>query len=1466
MGIAMNVLGHPVVEKLAWALLHFLWQGTLIFIAVWVILAATRRLTAHARYLILCSSMSAMAACPVITLAWIWPADLSTNRELTPAPVKHAVAPVEVDVSVPDEAIVHESADLAPQVVGEVPSPVASTSVDRATLPFRMQWHQAFERIVRLFPAFWFTGVCILSFRLLIAWQWICRLRRRSTRCVSVAILETFDHLVRRLQIKRSVILVESALVDVPTIIGWLKPVVLLPAAALAGLEPNQLESLLAHELAHIRRHDYLVNLVQTMIETLLYYHPAVWWLSRRIRTEREDCCDDLAITVCGDRLTYARALATMEERRSSPGWMLAANGNSLKARIQRILSVPREGSVTNRGSLVPSAAAVVSLVGLYAATMLVIAAPWHTADGKPPRNKTTSDDSFALAVADSAAEKGQSDDDWKSLLAELRKQEARYQTYSAKMRTTREFGSPKNSTGAVAGFRVDGPTLVSITSISQQAIDGQNFRFIGEDIVKRSVGEPVGRKRQAVFDGQQTVAIEEGSNTTVYESRAEPPQMLPPHCWGISHLSVSFPLSVYLEGTEAIRAHPKVGRHPQEAGSIFEFNRVESAIVGEDTIDGLDCTIVLVKRWHYSSGPPSHQYLWLAKDRNLHVLQTRTAHMKDGDELPQEESRVKRWRKIADGVWLPELVEVISISPDAVKNKTIENITYRMALESMEWNPKLSADEFKRSESAKGLPKFVVSADNRLIDSPLHPVPLSPHKSTTLDEILNRLADEEKKYDPCELSCHGSYQFLNPLEGMPGVISNTQSKQRSVIHGDHKYLEERQQSISQSGNSSSSQFQADDGKVRRSTYSSTNQGTTQHWGTIDLGRSKDGFRRFQAHELLSVPRGLAKLLKSGQYDESQGLSMTVEYIGDERIGDLTCHKLKCDLTHNHFFLWLARDRNLLPIRHEWYEPRWHASLPSGINMVQDLREIGPKVWFPQRAMELAFQKMSREGLVVSRIALQWRRDLTVERMTLQPAVEDRLFSELLVEKGTQVSVNDERSQSIGQYSTTARERLDITLEKLQELRDKTKKTNEPSPERIAEESPTGKLTPSRDRGDSVAGKLLDRLEQFNGSQAIFKDGWMRVMKQIVELGPDAVPDLIEELDATDNDRMLRCLGFMTRAIDDKRAVPALIRAIPKTLRKPGSDMGLTFVDPELMKFARQHEIDDGDKRWFGFHRPVREVCGALRKLTGQQFNEQAVFLVFLNGVPPQWRQSRQQYYAVAKHWADWWEQHWSEFVEDKEYAKVNLGPLTLASPPRRGTMVETIGEKTGLILQSVIDPASQQVFYDIDADRFAAVPEKWRESGDIASHLDRIIEWAQQEGFDLMGTEYPAQTPDDKPVFALRGIGLRSWEQDAVRWKQQRDVVTLEMLVKESNPITGFLLHRNREQASQVADPKSTASFLVTTSEGTPALLHVGVEVQNTKRKPGEFFVGVHELNPIGPMKGRRFSVMYLNELEQRP
>ena len=165
-----------------------------------------------------------------------------------------------------------------------------------------------------------------------------------------------------RLRISKPVRIAQSAIVQVPMLIGWVRPVILIPASVVSGLTIAQLEAVIAHELAHVRRHDYLANIVQTAAEILLFYHPACWWISKQIRAEREHACDDLAVSVCGDRVLYAEALADLETLRSETQVLgLAATDGVLMRRIRRLVAA----APVRRGLSPGWAAAAVPLTAL---------------------------------------------------------------------------------------------------------------------------------------------------------------------------------------------------------------------------------------------------------------------------------------------------------------------------------------------------------------------------------------------------------------------------------------------------------------------------------------------------------------------------------------------------------------------------------------------------------------------------------------------------------------------------------------------------------------------------------------------------------------------------------------------------------------------------------------------------------------------------------------------------------------------------------------------------------------------------------------------------------------------------------------------------------------------------------------------------------------------------------------------
>ncbi len=217
----------------------------------------------------------------------------------------------------------------------------------RAWLLARLDW----------LVALWAVGVSLLSLRMFLGWLGLGFLRRRARR-VGEEWAERAAALAARMRVTRPVALLESARLHAPALVGWLRPAILLPSAALFGLTPEQLEAVLAHELAHLRRHDYLVNLVQTLIETLLFYHPAVWWVSKRLRHERECCCDDIAAQVCGDVTVYARALTTLRQV-CAAGTQLApaATHGEVVPRVRRLLRLP-----TPRSSRSPLTAALLAL------------------------------------------------------------------------------------------------------------------------------------------------------------------------------------------------------------------------------------------------------------------------------------------------------------------------------------------------------------------------------------------------------------------------------------------------------------------------------------------------------------------------------------------------------------------------------------------------------------------------------------------------------------------------------------------------------------------------------------------------------------------------------------------------------------------------------------------------------------------------------------------------------------------------------------------------------------------------------------------------------------------------------------------------------------------------------------------------------------------------------------------------
>ena len=200
---------------------------------------------------------------------------------------------------------------------------------------------------------------------------------------------------------------------------------------------------------------------------------------------------------------------------------------------------------------------------------------------------------------------------------------------------------------------------------------------------------------------------------------------------------------------------------------------------------------------------------------------------------------------------------------------------------------------------------------------------------------------------------------------------------------------------------------------------------------------------------------------------------------------------------------------------------------------------------------------------------------------------------------------------------------------------------------------------------------------------------WCLLMRELVAVGREAVPQLCAELDRTTENRMLRRLGFALRAIGDPRAVPALIRALPKTLLPSSSDYGLIVGDKELTDFMQTHDLDKGKGgTYFGLGRPVREIVGALHGLTGQNFDDAELFSMSLSEDPRRQVLQRRIYGRQAQRWQAWWEANWRNFTDDAAYQKVNLNVADEPLPPAPQALGKTArlsGEWSGAVLSPAI-------------------------------------------------------------------------------------------------------------------------------------------------------------------------------------
>jgi len=373
----MNILEYidsiPIMQALGWTLLHFVWQGALLAALLSSVLCLMDRRGAMARYLVCCAGLACMLAAPVVTLVII--------------------------IQSPSQSIALAASEI---------------------FLFNIDSLSIWQKIAPVMPwitLIWFLGSLWLQGRLILHWFNAQHMVRHGTETAPLIWRQTVSDLCDQLKIRQKVRLVKSSLARVPMVTGWLKPVILAPTSVFTGLTPQQLKMILAHELAHVRRYDYVVNVIQSVLEALLFYHPAVWWLSSRIRAEREYCCDDVAVNVCRDPLCYAKALSSLDLLRDSKGQTaIASTGGSLMKRIFRIVNVKSRPSYRMGGWLAP----IIIALSLTAAVSAMNLSPAMPEDGDASKKVVVQNDELISKLK----AKGLSDKEIKAYLHKMKQKQ----------------------------------------------------------------------------------------------------------------------------------------------------------------------------------------------------------------------------------------------------------------------------------------------------------------------------------------------------------------------------------------------------------------------------------------------------------------------------------------------------------------------------------------------------------------------------------------------------------------------------------------------------------------------------------------------------------------------------------------------------------------------------------------------------------------------------------------------------------------------------------------------------------------------------------------------------------------------------------------------------------------------------------------------------------------------------------
>lgn len=528
----------------------------------------------------------------------------------------------------------------------------------------------------------------------------------------------------------------------------------------------------------------------------------------------------------------------------------------------------------------------------------------------------------------------------------------------------------------------------------------------------------------------------------------------------------------------------------------------------------------------------------------------------------------------------------------------------------------------------------------------------------------------------------------------------------------------------------------------------------------------------------------------------------------------------------------------------------WHLMKPGNLTVYSDYRELQPEVEFPMRAERVVVHpNHPGEGFKY------YRSEAEVTDVTEKFDIR-KLAVQALPRIGD--AMTDRRAEPPVDYTWPGDQAAALTTTR--ELRDAkvAEMKNKAEQDRLINETPISSV------GDAI--KILTEGPNVEPTKV-----WVRAIKYLADHKEETLPAVVAALDAEERDHPISKLAFALRAMGDPRAVPALIRALPKTLLPSRSDYGLLLDGQgsdhdELLRFIVAHDQgngDDGDM--FTYGRAFREVAVTLQKLSGQDFDEMELNWIHRSEAPAQLALQQEQFHRVAQRWAQWWEANWESLTDDESYSTVNLPALAQAAPPAGGQVlpagpgVTLEDTRSGWIVQSAHE-SSKRCFVDLDTMREGGWPDSLPPIDEIGADSPELLAWARREGFDLMGLTF---TPpgESEPLYCLKPLGMEAWKMSPSELRELKWSAAGKREYPLSQPVE--LMVPRRKILPPFDQAVDGDSFLYLSREGTAGVVRMTAQVPENST-PGGY--SDDQFEPTGFYPGVKVTFAMLQKSDEAP